>query len=75
MRFIFRLCGSALYMHNMLPYLKSFHLLPVKFRIEFKIALLTLKNLHGYGSALYCGSAWYMHNMLTIFEKLSFITS
>ena len=31
-----------------LPYLKSFHLLPVKFRIEFKIALLTLKNLYGY---------------------------
>ena len=39
-RFIFGLRGSALRMH-MLPYLKSLHFLPVKFRIEFKIALLT----------------------------------
>ena len=44
-RFIFGLCGSAL---RMLPHLKSLHFLPVKFRIEFKIALLTLKCLHGY---------------------------
>ena len=46
-RFIFGLRGSALRMH-MLPYLKSLHFLPVKFRIEFKIALLTHKCLHGY---------------------------
>ena len=32
----------------MLPYLKSLHFLSVKFRIEFKIALLTHKCLHGY---------------------------
>ena len=32
----------------MLPYLKSLHFLPVKFRIEFKIDLLTHKCLHGY---------------------------
>ena len=32
----------------MLPYLKSLHFLPVKFRIEFKIVLLTHKCLHGY---------------------------
>ena len=30
--------------------MKSLHFLPVKFRIEFKIALLTLKFLHGYAS-------------------------
>ena len=47
MRFIFGLRGSALRMH-MLPYLKSLHFLPVKFRIEFKIGLLTHKYLHGY---------------------------
>ena len=46
-RFIFGLRGSALRMH-MLPYLKRLHFLPVKFRIEFKIALLTHKCLHGY---------------------------
>ena len=46
-RFIFGLRGSALRKH-MLPYLKSLHFLPVKFRIEFKIALLTHKCLHGY---------------------------
>ena len=44
-RCIFRLCGSALYM---LPYLKSLHFLQLKFRIEFKIALLTHKCMHGY---------------------------
>ena len=48
-RFIFVLRGSALRMF-MLPYLKSLHFLPVKFRIEFKIALLTHKSLHGYAS-------------------------
>ena len=32
----------------MVPYLKSLHFLSVKFRIEFKIALLTHKCLHGY---------------------------
>ena len=45
-RFIFRLRGSALRMH-MLPYLKSLYFSPVKYRIEFKIALLTHKCLHG----------------------------
>ena len=45
--FIFGLCCSTLRMH-MLPYLKSLHFLPVKFRIEFKIALLTHKCRHGY---------------------------
>ena len=44
-RFIFGLRGSALRMH-MLPYLKSLHFLPDKFRIEFKIAMLTHKCLH-----------------------------
>ena len=48
-RFIFGLRGSALRMHK-LPYLKNLHVLPVKFRIEFKIALLTHKCLHGYAS-------------------------
>ena len=48
-RFIFGLRGSALRM-NMLPYLKSLHFLPVKFHIEFKIALLTHKCLHSYAS-------------------------
>ena len=46
-RLIFGLCGSALRMH-MLPYLKSLHFLPVKLRIEFKIALLTQQCLHEY---------------------------
>ena len=46
-RFIFGLRGSALHMH-MLPYLKSLHFLPVKFHIEFKIALVTHKCLQGY---------------------------
>ena len=46
-KFIFGLRGSALRMH-MLLYFKSLHFLPVKFRIEFKIALLTHKFLHGY---------------------------
>ena len=46
MRFIFGLRGSALRMH-MLLYLKSLHFLAVKFRSEFKIALLT-QCLHGY---------------------------
>ena len=30
------------------PYLKSLYFLPVKFRIKFKIALLTHRCLHGY---------------------------
>ena len=47
MRFIFGLSGSSLRMH-LLPYLKRLHFLPVKFRIEFKIALLIHKCLHGY---------------------------
>ena len=46
-RFILGLRGSALRMH-MLLYSKSLHFLPVKFRIEFNIALLAHKCLHGY---------------------------
>ena len=49
MRSVFGLSGSAL--HNYayaIPYMKSFHFLPVKFRVEFKIALLTPKCQHGY---------------------------
>ena len=41
-RFIFGLRGSALRMRMLpVPYLKSLYILPVKLRIEFKIALLT----------------------------------
>ena len=46
-RFIFGFRGSALRMH-MLPNLKSLHYLPVKFGIEFKIALLTHESLYHY---------------------------
>ena len=45
-RFIFGLQGTASRLH-MLPFLKRLHTLPIKFRIEFKIALLTHKCLHG----------------------------
>ena len=45
-RFIFGLHGTASRLH-MLPFLKRVHNLPIKFRIEFKIALLTHKCLHG----------------------------
>ena len=45
-RFIFGLHGTASRLH-MLPFLKRLHILPIKFRIEFKIALLTHKCLHG----------------------------
>ena len=47
MRFIFGLRGSALRMHMPL-YLKSLYFLSVKFRIEFKIVLLTHKCLRDY---------------------------
>ena len=46
-RFIFGLYSSALCMH-VLPYLKSLNFLPVRFRIEFKTALLSHKCLHDY---------------------------
>ena len=45
-RFIFGLHGTASRLH-MLPFLKRLHILPIKFRTEFKIALLTHKCLHG----------------------------
>ena len=44
-RSIFGLYGTASRLH-MLPFLKRLHILPIKFRIEFKIALLTHKCLH-----------------------------
>ena len=50
-RFIFGLHGTASRLH-MLPFLKRLHILPIKFHIEFKIALLTHKCLHGNASAL-----------------------
>ena len=37
-RFIFGLCGSAFRRH--IPYLKGLHFLPIKFRVEFKIAFV-----------------------------------
>ena len=44
-RFIFGLHATASPLH-MLPFLKRLHILPIKFCIEFKIALLTHKCLH-----------------------------
>ena len=55
-RFIFKLRGSALPLH-LLPILKSLHFLLVKFRIEFKIALLTLK-------CLLCYAPKYLKNLI-----------
>ena len=46
-RFILGLRGFALHLH-VLSHLKSPHFLPVEFRIEIKIALLTNKCLHCY---------------------------
>ena len=34
------------------PYLKELHWLPVKFRIKFKITILTFQAIHGHGFAL-----------------------
>ena len=45
-RFILGLHGTASRLH-MLTFLKRLHILPIKFCIEFKIALLTHKCLHG----------------------------
>ena len=36
------------------PYLKELHWLPVKFRIKFKITILTFQAIHGHGFALKC---------------------
>ena len=47
----------------MFPYLKSLHILPIKFRIMFKIALLTYKCFHNLAPA-------YLNDTLT-FHKLS----
>ena len=44
-KFIFGLHGTASRLH-ILPFSKRLHILPIKFRIEFKIALLTHKCLH-----------------------------
>ena len=44
-RFIFRLIGKHKY-QSIMPYLKKLHFLPVKFRIDFKIALLVFKCLN-----------------------------
>ena len=45
-RFIFNMRVSRNRCH-MLPYLKKLHFLPIKYRINFKIAMLTFKCLHG----------------------------
>ena len=44
-RFIFGLKGKERF-QNITPFLKELHFLPVKFRIQFKIALLTFKCLN-----------------------------
>ena len=36
------------------PYLKELHWLPVKFRIEFKITILTLQAIHGLAPEYLC---------------------
>ena len=45
-RFVFHMCISKNRCH-MLPYLKKLHFLPIKYRINFKIAMLTFKCLQG----------------------------
>ena len=45
-RFIFNIRVSR-NRRYMLPYLKKLHFLPIKYRINFKIAMLTFKCLHG----------------------------
>ena len=45
-RFIFELLGTASRLY-MLSFLKRLHILPIRFRSEFKIALLTHKCVHG----------------------------
>ena len=72
--FIFGLHGSAFLMH-MLPYLKSFHCLPVEFRIESKI-LLTHKRLRGYAPTflkIFINSFEVVQNLNMTFNKVDFI--
>ena len=61
-RFIFDMHGSSRRI-PISPYLKSLYILPIKFRIMFKIALLTYKCFHNLATA-------YLNNTLT-FRKLS----
>ena len=62
MTFTFDLYGSSRRI-PISPYLKSLHILPIKFRIMFKIALLTYKCFHNLAPA-------HPNNTLT-FRKLS----
>ena len=46
----------------MTPVLRSLHWLPVKFRIEFKVVLMTFKALHGLAPT-------YLRELITIKEN------
>ena len=61
---------------HMLPYLKSFHCLPVEFRIEFKIVLLTHERLRGYAPTflkIFINSFEVAQNLNMTFNKVDFI--
>ena len=49
------ICGTPHYSHI----LHALHLLPVSFRIVFKIATITFKAIHGM-------APWYVHDLVTI---------
>ena len=49
----------------MLPYLKNLHILPVKFRVHYKIALLTYKCIYG-------TSPDYLQNLISYYPASSY---
>ena len=63
--FVFELRGSARRLHIILPYLKNLHVLPVKFRMHFKIALLTYKCIYG-------TSPDYLQNLISYYPVSSY---
>ena len=57
-----RLISHTIRFHHITPVLKSLHWLPVKYRILFKVAILTFKILHG-------PSPDYLKELVTIKEN------
>ena len=45
-RFVFNLTGKK-YRDHITPYMKKLHILPVEYRIKYKVVMLTFKCLHG----------------------------
>ena len=68
-RFIFNMKGRR-YCHSVTPYLKKAHILPVEYRVKYKVALTVYKCFNNLAPVYICRNSWCLRSHMLTYALL-----